>query len=35
MGRSVFAKNPAYRDGLKERLQQAWSKPDGGTMKKG
>lgn len=29
MGRSVWARNPAYRDGIKERLTSAWQKPGG------
>ena len=32
MGRSVWARNPAYRDGIKERLASAWQKP-GGNVK--
>ncbi|ECY1471821.1 type IV secretion system protein [Salmonella enterica] len=35
MGRSVWNRNPAYRDALKERLKGAWQKPDGGNVNKG
>lgn len=34
MGRSVWARNPAYRAAVKERIQQAWTRPDGGDVKK-
>lgn len=34
MGRSVLARNPAYRDGLKERLASAWGKQPGGKVEK-
>jgi len=33
MGRSVWARNPAYRDGIKERLASAWAKQPGGDVK--
>ncbi|ESE18026.1 MULTISPECIES: type IV secretion system protein [Enterobacteriaceae] len=33
MGRTVWA--PAYRQALKERMQQGWKKPEGGTMGRG
>ena len=33
MGRSVWARNPAYREGIKERLASAWAKQPGGDVK--
>lgn len=32
MGRSLAARNPAYRQAVMKNLQQAWKKPDGGSM---
>ena len=34
MGRSIWARNPAYRDGVKERLASAWGKQPGGKVEK-
>ena len=33
MGRSVWARNPAYREAIKERLASAWAKQPGGKVK--
>lgn len=33
MGRSVFARNPAYRAGVSERMTAAWGKQPGGSVK--
>ncbi len=33
MGRSVWARNPAYREAIKERLASAWAKQPGGDVK--
>lgn len=35
MGRSYFARNPAYRQATMERLRDAWRGPAGGNVKKG
>lgn len=35
MGRSLWARNPAYRQAVAERLRTAWQTPDGGSMSKG
>lgn len=34
MGRSLWARNPAYREAVAERLRTAW-RPEGGSMSKG
>ena len=34
MGRSIWARNPAYREGVKERLASAWGKQPGGKVEK-